>query len=207
MSTSHIMPLYMLLAGGKSRRMGEVDKALMEFAGKPLMAHVIERAVPHGAPCVINANGDLSRFDSFNIPVVTDVIDGHAGPLAGVLSGLEHARDGQGAASHIVSLACDAPFVPRGLGAALMKAVENGADMAQAGSAGRRHPVFAIWPVSMADELRRAIIDEGIRKIDDFTARWNCAVVDFAPEGEGAPDPFLNLNTPQDFRNASESLR
>ena len=197
-----VTPLCLLLAGGKSRRMGGGDKNLIMLGDKPLLAHVIARAVPAQAPVVINANGDASRFEGFGLPVIADVVDGFAGPLAGVLTGLEHAAARHPDVSHVISLATDAPFLPRDLAERLISAVEDGADMAQARSGGRRHPVFAIWPVSMAGALRAALVDEGLRKIDDFTARFDCAIVDFLPDEDGAPDPFTNLNTPEDLEDA-----
>ena len=203
--TGAVTPLYLLLAGGKSRRMGGGDKNMIELGGRPMLAHVMARAVPDGANVLINANGDPARFASFGLPVLADVIDGFAGPLAGVLTGLEHAAATMPDVTHLVSLATDAPFLPADLGARLIAAVEGGADMAQAASNGRRHPVFAIWPVSMAGALRTALVDEGLRKIDDFTARYDCAVVDFAAETGGGPDPFTNLNTPEDVA-AAQSL-
>ena len=201
-----ITPLYLLLAGGKSRRMGGGDKNLITLGDKPLLGHVIDRCVPSGVPVVINANSDAGRYEEFGLPVVGDVVDGFAGPLAGVLTGLEHAAAHQPQVSHVITLATDAPFLPRELATRLMTAVDEGAQMAQAQSAGRRHPVFAIWPVSMALALRRALVEEGLRKIDDFTARYDCAVVGFEPEAEGAPDPFTNLNTPEDLAAARAHL-
>ena len=197
-----VTPLCLLLAGGKSRRMGGGDKNLIMLGDKPLLAHVIARAVPAQAPVVINANGDAARFEGFGLPVIADVVDGFAGPLAGVLTGLEHAAARHPDVSHVISLATDAPFLPRDLAERLISAVEDGADMAQARSGGRRHPVFAIWPVSMAGALHAALVDEGLRKIDDFTARFDCAIVDFLPDEDGAPDPFTNLNTPEDLEDA-----
>ena len=203
---TQITPLYLLLAGGKSRRMGGGDKNLLDLGGRPLLAHVIARSVPTGMPVVINANGDADRFDSFALPVVADVVDGFAGPLAGVLTGLEHAAAHHPDVTHVISLATDAPFLPRDLAVRLMAAVAGGAEMAQARSGGRRHPVFAIWPVAMAADLRAALVEEGLRKIDDFTARHDCAIVDFLAESEDAPDPFTNLNTPEDLEAARQRL-
>ena len=83
--------LYLLLAGGQSRRMGGGDKNLRDLGGMPLLGHVLARAVPDGAPAIINANGDAARYEAFDLPVVGDVVEGFAGPLAGVLTGLEWA--------------------------------------------------------------------------------------------------------------------
>ncbi len=202
-----VTPLYLLLAGGKSRRMGGGDKNLIELGPRPLLAHVIDRALSNtgpgqSVPTVINANGDATRFAAFGLPVVADVIDGFAGPLAGILTGVEFAAKNHPAVTHVISLATDAPFLPQNLTNALIAAVEGGAELAQARSAGRRHPVFAIWPVALASALRTALVDEGLRKIDDFTARYDCVCVDF----EGDPDPFTNLNTPEDVAAARAHL-
>ena len=197
----HPGPLCLLLAGGQSRRMGGGDKNLMPLGGVPLLSRVMERAVPAGLPVIINANGDADRFAGFGLPVVADVIEGFAGPLAGVLTGLETAAKHHGDITHVVSLATDAPFLPRDLVMRLCSAVADGADMAQARS-DRRHPVFAIWPVALAADLRHALVDEDMRKIDDFTNRYGCAVVPF----EGEPDPFMNLNRPEDFAIADAHI-
>ena len=192
----------LLLAGGLSRRMGGGDKNLMELGGKPVLAHVLDRIDCGSVPTVLNANGDADRYAGFDLPVVPDVIDGFAGPLAGILTGLEWTAAHYPDCSHMISLATDAPFIPRDLTTRLVAAIQDGAEMAQAASQGRRHPVFAIWPLTMRAALRDAVMQQGVRKIDDFTADYVCAIVPF----EAMPDPFMNLNRPEDFVAAEERL-
>ena len=191
-----------LLAGGQARRMGGGDKNLMMLAGKPVLRHVLDRVDFANRPLMINANGDPARYAAFGLPVCADVIDGYAGPLAGILTGLEWVAANHSDCSHMVSLATDAPFLPVNLIAVLESAIGDGGEIAQAMSLHRRHPVFAIWPVAIAGALRDAVIDEGVRKIDDFTARYHCVTVEFA----GTPDPFMNLNRPDDFDLATQIL-
>jgi molybdopterin-guanine dinucleotide biosynthesis protein A len=191
-----------LLAGGQARRMGGGDKNLMMLAGKPVLRHVLDRVDFADRPLMINANGDPARYAAFGLPVCADVIDGYAGPLAGILTGLEWVAANHSDCSHMVSLATDAPFLPVNLIAVLESAIGDGAEIAQAMSLHRRHPVFAIWPVAIAGALRDAVIDEGVRKIDDFTACYHCVTVEFA----GTPDPFMNLNRPDDFDLATQIL-
>jgi molybdopterin-guanine dinucleotide biosynthesis protein A len=191
-----------LLAGGQARRMGGGDKNLIMLAGKPVLRHVLDRVDFADRPLMINANGDPARYAAFGLPVCADVIDGYAGPLAGILTGLEWVAANHSDCSHMVSLATDAPFLPVNLIAVLESAIGDGAEIAQAMSLHRRHPVFAIWPVAIAGALRDAVIDEGVRKIDDFTERYHCVIVEFA----GTPDPFMNLNRPDDFDLATQIL-
>ena len=191
-----------LLAGGQARRMGGGDKNLMMLAGKPVLRHVLDRVDFADRPLMINANGDPARYAAFCLPVCADVIDGYAGPLAGILTGLEWVARNHSDCSHMVSLATDAPFLPVNLIAVLESAIGDGAEIAQAMSLHRRHPVFAIWPVAIAGALRDAVIGEGVRKIDNFTARYHCVTVEFA----GTPDPFMNLNRPDDFDLATQIL-
>ena len=193
-----------VLAGGQSRRMGGGDKCLRELAGRTLMSRIVERVRGQVEMLVLNANGDPARFADFDLPVASDAVEGFAGPLAGVLTGLEWARTHAPTCAFVASFACDAPFVPNDLVARLVHAVsEQGADMACAVSAGRDHPVFGLWPVALAGELRRALVDEDIRKVDVWTGRYRLARVEFA----AAPiDPFFNVNRPDDFAAAEAIL-
>ena len=191
----------LLLAGGQSRRMGGGDKALMRLGGETLLARIISRVRPQVGPLVLNANGDLARFAAFGLPIAPDLVEGFAGPLAGVLTGLEWARKNAPGCTHVASFACDAPFVPRDLVARLAAAMtRDGADMACATSGGREHPVFALWPARLADDLRRAVVEEGVRKVDAWTARYKLARADF---GTDPVDPFFNVNTPEDVEKGT----
>ena len=193
---------FVLLAGGQSRRMGGGDKNQLELGGKSVMQHVLDRVDRAGGPTVINANGDPRRFARYDLPVIADVIDGHARPLAGILTGLEWMALYYPNFSYMVSLATDAPFLPSDMALRLYNRVGSNASIVQAQSNGQRHPVFAIWPVAMAADLRRAVCEEGVRKIDHYTERHSCDVVSFS----GIPDPFLNLNRPEDFVEAEHWL-
>jgi len=204
MADSGVPVVGVLLAGGQSRRMGGGDKCLRPLGGRPLLERVIERAAPQVARLVINANGDAGRFARFGLPVAADTVDGYAGPLAGVLTGMEWTVDNAPECAWIATFACDAPFFSENLVARLARAVANGAgDLACAASGGRRHPVFGLWPVALRAELRAALTQEGIRKVDDWTARYNLKEVEF---DAGTIDPFFNVNRPEDLVTAEAFL-
>lgn len=190
----------MILAGGLARRMGGGDKALRPLAGRPLIAHVIARLGPQVGALALNANGDPARFAAFGLPVLADPVEGFAGPLAGILAGIEWAAARAPSARWVVSAPCDSPFLPDDLVARLEAAVRaEGAGLAAAASAGRTHPVVGLWPVALGPRLRRALIEEGVRKIDAFTAPFRLAIAGFA----AAPvDPFFNANREEDLAEA-----
>jgi molybdopterin-guanine dinucleotide biosynthesis protein A len=193
-----------LLAGGRARRMGGGDKCLRPLAGRPILEHVIARARPQVAALVLNANGDPARFAAFDLPVAADVVAGFAGPLAGVLTGMSWARSHRPDCPWIATIATDTPFFPADLVARMLDAVELAdADLACAASGGRAHPVFGLWPVRLAEELRSAMVGEQIRKVDVWTARHRLVEVDFPT----APiDPFFNTNQPEDLAEAERLL-
>lgn len=197
-----------VLAGGQARRMGGGDKAMLPLAGRPLLDHTIARARPQVARLILNANGDAARFAGRDLDVVADGVTGFAGPLAGVLAGLDHFAATMPAARWMASFAVDAPFFPGDLVARLVAAVAGGrADLACAASGGRTHPVFGLWPLALRDDLRRALTVEGIRKVDAWTTRFRLAVVDYAVEaGPARCDPFLNLNRPAELAEAERII-
>ena len=191
-----------ILAGGLSRRMGGGDKGLRPLAGKPILEHVIDRAVPQVGQAVLNANGDPQRFARFGLPVVPDSLPDFPGPLAGVLAGMEWARANAPGATHVATFAGDSPFLPRDL-VARMAAELPRADLASVRSAGQDYPIVGLWPVALADALRRAMVEEGMRKVDRWTARYRLAVVEYAAE---PVDPFFNANAPEDLDEAERLL-
>jgi molybdopterin-guanine dinucleotide biosynthesis protein A len=193
-----------LLAGGLARRMGGGDKCLRPLGGRTILDHVIERLRPQARQLVINANGDPARFAGFGLPVAADAVDGFPGPLAGVLTGMEWARAHAPGIADIVTMPTDTPFPPRDLAARLIAArAAAGADLACAASGGQAHPVIGLWPVRLADDLRRALVEDDIRKVDVWTARHRLAVAEFA----AAPvDPFFNANRPEDLAEAERLL-
>lgn len=192
-----------ILAGGQGRRMGQADKPLVKLADKPLLQHVLDRASPQCGSMVINANGDPGRFSQFNLPVVADSVDDNPGPLAGILAGLDWAALHQPSATHVLSLPGDAPFIPRNLVERMVQELTDKTALARAHSFGRRHPVIGLWPVDIRAELRDRLVNHDIRKIDLFTADYAMAEVNF----DGIPDPFFNINTPEDRNEAERALR
>ena len=194
----------LLLAGGQSRRMGGGDKALRLLAGQTMLDRVIDRVRPQVAALVLNANGEPSRFARFGLPVVADSIADFAGPLAGILAGLDWTAANRPDCPLVVSLATDAPFLPTDLVARLAEGMNSQkAELACAASSGQPHPVIGLWPVRLRDELREALVGEGIRKVDVWTARHQLATVDFPVT---AIDPFFNANRPEDLDRAAALL-
>ena len=186
-----------LLAGGLARRMGGGDKPLRTIAGRSLLDLVIERMQPQVAALVLNANGDPARFLAYGLPVVADSVPDFAGPLAGILAGLDWTAEHRPDCPMVVSVATDAPFLPRDLVERLIEGLEaESTDLACAASGGQAHPVIGLWPVRLRQDLRRALIDEGIRKVDVWTARYRLATIAFS---DRPIDPFFNANRPEDL--------
>ena len=190
-----------VLAGGQSRRMGGREKSMLSLAGKPMLAHVLERLGPQVELLFVNANGPPDRFSQFDVPVVADSLKGHLGPLAGIHAGLHWLRDQAPEISHMVTVSTDAPLMPRDLVARFAAPLEPSSDnISMARSAGRLHPVIALWPVSLADDLELAVRD-GTRKVLRWTDTHIVHAIDFEPLylGDGEIDPFFNANTPDEL--------
>mgnify|MGYP001546682790 FL=1 len=194
-------PYGVILAGGQATRMGGDDKGLLRLGGVTLLARVIERLEPQVAGLCLNANGDAARFASFGLPVAADEIDGFAGPLAGVLAGMEWAASN--GSDHIVTAAADTPFFPGDLVPQLQLAGEGaGKPIVLARTANGRHPTFGLWPVALRDDLRSAL-ESGVRKVVQWTDGHGTAMADFPT---ARFDPFFNVNTPEDLEIAEQYL-
>ena len=169
-----------------------------------MLDRVIERIRPQVEALVLNANGDPARFARFGLPVVPDSVPDFAGPLAGVLAGLDWAAANRPDCDYVVSVATDAPFLPKDLVVRFTVEIEAAqADVACAASGGQAHPVIGLWPVRLREDLRHAVVEEGIRKVDQWTARHRLATVVFGSE---PIDPFFNANRPEDLAAAAALL-
>jgi molybdopterin-guanine dinucleotide biosynthesis protein A len=188
--------LGLILAGGLARRMGGGDKAMIAIGGATILNRVIDRLRPSCRALLLNANGDPARFARYRLPVVADSVPDFAGPLAGILAGLDWAAAHAPDAVDIVSVPGDCPFLPRDLVPRLYAAREAaGTPLACARSGEWRHPVVGLWPVALREDLRKALTVEGLHKIEIWTARHGVGIADWPAE---PVDPFFNVNTPDD---------
>ncbi len=194
-----------ILAGGQSRRMGGGDKCLRDLGGRSILSRIIARAEAQASPLVLNANGDPARFDNYGLPVAQDVIEGFAGPLAGILTGMDWVAANAPDATWMASFASDAPFFPRDMVPRMLKAAEDAeASLVCAQSNDRSHPVFGLWSMELREDLRQAVVMEELRKVDLWTARHRLVTVVFDPveTPKGELDPFFNTNRPDDLVEA-----
>jgi molybdenum cofactor guanylyltransferase len=188
--------LGLILAGGLARRMGGGDKPRTSIGGATILSRVLERMKPQCTRLILNANGDPARFADTGLPVIADDVPGFAGPLAGILAGLDWAAAHSPDVAYVASVPGDCPFLPRDLVARLHQArVASEQPLACARSGEWRHPVVGVWPVALRDDLRHALIEEDLRKIELWTARHGIALADWPAE---LVDPFFNVNTPED---------
>ena len=179
-----------ILAGGLGRRMGGVDKGLVAFRGRPMVAQVIERLAPQVDEILINANRNTEQYAAFGYRVIADAIEGYAGPLAGLERGLAEARH-----DLVATAPCDSPFLPADLIDRLLGAMTNAAaDLAVARTGDQPHPVFCLCKRGLHAHLR-AYLGAGGRKIDAWYA--TLAVIEVAFDDQAAA--FSNINTPEEL--------
>lgn len=201
--------LALILAGGLARRMEGQAKPLLRLGGQRLIDRVALTARTQCGAVALNLHDSdpetLAPFVDLDLPVAADSAPGRLGPLAGVLGGLDFVAAHVAGAEFLLSLPCDCPFLPDELASRLLDAARRTASgLACAASGGRRHPVIALWPLSLRDDLRHALVELDQRAVGQFQRNYDMAVV----EWPAAPrDPFFNVNTPDDFARAEEMLR
>jgi molybdenum cofactor guanylyltransferase len=187
--------LGVVLAGGLAHRMGAGDKLRIRIGGESILERVLVRIRPQCSQFILNANGDPARFADTGLAVVPDGVQDYVGPLAGILAGLDWAASHALKSEWVVSVPGDCPFLPRDLVARLHQArVEAGAELACARSGEWRHPVIALWPATLREDLRRSLVSEGVRKVDQWTARYRVGIAEWPTK---PLDPFFNVNTPE----------
>jgi molybdenum cofactor guanylyltransferase len=192
--------LGLVLAGGLARRMGGGDKARIKIGGASILQRVLACLVPQCRRLIINANGDAARFADTGLPVVADSVPDFAGPLAGILAGLDWAAASAPDIKWLVSAPGDCPFLPKDLVTRLHEArATANVPLACARSGEWRHPVVGLWPVKLREDLRHALVGENLHKIELWTARHGIAIAEWPT----IPfDPFFNVNTPKDAAQA-----
>jgi molybdopterin-guanine dinucleotide biosynthesis protein A len=197
---SHPDTLGVIIAGGLARRMDGADKMRIRIGAATILDRTLARLRTQCVALILNANTSAAGLAEAGLPVVTDSVPDFPGPLAGILAGLDFAATQMPQTAWIVTAPSDCPFLPRDLVERLHRARRDaGATLACAASGGRRHPVIALWPVTLREDLRRAITQEGARKVGAWSARYTPAVA----EWPAAPvDPFFNVNTPEDAAEA-----
>jgi len=200
MMSEQSLPLGLILAGGLARRMGGGDKARIRIGGVTILGRVLACLQPQCDRIIINANGDPGRFADTGLQVVPDSVPDFAGPLAGILAGLDWAATHAPDVADIVSVPGDCPFLPVDLVErfGIARAAEK-LPLACARSGDWRHPVVGLWPVALRDDLRRALVEEDLHKIEVWTARHGVAIANWPAK---PVDPFLNVNTPEDVVEA-----
>jgi molybdopterin-guanine dinucleotide biosynthesis protein A len=189
-----------VLAGGLARRMGGGDKARIKIGSASILQRVLACLSPQCSRVIINANGDATRFADTGLPVVADSVPDFAGPLAGILAGLDWAAQNTPNLEWLVSVPGDCPFLPKDLVTRLHEARDTAnVRLACARSGEWRHPVVGLWPIKLREDLRHALVDENLHKIELWTARHGIAIAAWPTT---PIDPFFNVNTPKDVAQA-----
>jgi molybdopterin-guanine dinucleotide biosynthesis protein A len=184
--------------------MGGGAKFLEKLGDKSLLMHSIDTLRPQVSELVLNMNMEVTADIPPSIPIIKDSVSGFAGPLAGILTGMEYFVENGVQATHMLTVPTDAPFIPGDLVVRLASEIKGDSRrIVMANSVGRVHPVVALWPLSLADDLRVALVEEDLRKILVFADRYpRCEVV----WGEEEGDPFFNINRPEDLQEAERRL-
>ena len=196
-----------ILAGGQSRRMNRKDKAFLEIGERTLLDMIIERLGPQSYKMAINTNSYSYKYKRYGLPILRDHMEGYLGPLAGILTAMEWAKDT--GYEKVITVAVDTPLFPLNLFRELDQKMEvSNSDIVFAASSGYKnqrkilHPVFGLWKTYLCDDLRKQL-EQGIRKVTLWSAKHKTSSVCFSND---LVDPFFNINTPDDIELLKEYL-
>ncbi len=190
-----------ILAGGQGRRLGNVDKAMLRLAGRPLLAHVLERLHGQVPRILLSANGDPARLSNFGLPVAADA-GPDLGPLAGIAAGAQGCKDRWPGLTHILTVPVDTPLLPLDLADRLVEGVATAPGCAMVAAAGgRMHWTIALWPIESAAALADRVLQDGMRRLQEGLEIVGWRHVPF-PDANA----FTNINNLQDYDSVTQSL-
>ncbi|MDH4020228.1 MAG: molybdenum cofactor guanylyltransferase [Xanthomonadales bacterium] len=193
-------PAGVILAGGRSRRMGVSRKALLEINGRSLLAHATEQLQPHLKPLLLSCESETNDFDDFNLEVVPDLLPGFRGPLTGLYSALQYLTD-RGIDNGLVLCPCDAPFIPSSLvGTLLGESQDEPGPVVVISYHGVLQPTFSLWQNHHLPVVRAAMLDKGIGGLKRVLRSLPHKIIEWEPT---EPNPFFNVNTPEDLKTAA----
>jgi len=195
-------PPAVILAGGRSSRMGGGDKCLLPVLNKPLITHILDALTPQTSDILINTNSDPGPFLKFSLPVLPDAIPGFQGPLAGLLTGMLWARRRYPRQVYLLSVAGDVPFLPEDLVAQLHESLVSGhADIAIAACPHTSHPTIGLWPVDLAERLEHDLMETNIRSMLQWISAFRVAQAQFSSQA------LMNLNTRAELDACQQAVR
>jgi molybdopterin-guanine dinucleotide biosynthesis protein A len=187
-------PAAVILAGGRSSRMGGGDKCLLPLGDKAMIAHILDAVTPQTSDILINTNSDPAPFLKYGQPVLPDAISGFQGPLAGILTGMLWSRKRHPRQVHLLTVASDVPFLPHDLVARLSRARQDQrADIAIASSPEGTHPTIGLWPVDLAERLEHDLMEGSVRSVHHWISAFRVAQAEFESVA------LSNINTPDDL--------
>lgn len=186
-------PVCVVLAGGRSSRMGGGHKGLLIVDGITMLERVLTVVTPQVNAVLINSNGDPVLFEKYGLPVLADSVPGHQGPLAGLFTGMFWARQYRPHATHLLSAPCDSPYLPADLVMRLANGLAGGGEIAVARDAERIHPTLGLWPVALAERLAVDLVGHGVRSMQTWLNQFDVREVDFDVRY------LRNVNTPEDL--------
>ena len=191
--------LGVILAGGKSRRMGNKNKSLLTINNRPLVEITTDLVKNQLSKIIINSNSPLKTTSKLNFNIIPDNIPGYLGPLCGIFSAMKWTKKNFSDCKWIASFPVDSIFFPHNFVEVMVDKIKKETQIVCAKSNGRTHPVFALWSVNLVNDLEKALINDGIRKMDEWTKRYNLEIVNFK---NTKIDPFFNINNPDDLIKA-----